>query len=435
MSQRARALRGFAIAAVLLLAASCAPRDAFKVGDEQYTNPADALDALRRKEEGYNAALAKEGDPIKGSILIVLPDRDRVRPLATEQFAKRQKRQPSAAETQFNIEVYEIGLHAGADAIVRSGAFQSATVVEQNDTYKPEPLGADYVLWYRVATVQPNTSGPWLGLWRVRRAGSDAEQGAGADLGTAQGTPRVASFVTSVRDAALRLGGATVAGRNTPSHQAAAGIIGPGFGSGIVIGAQGHVLTNDHVVKNCGGVTVTDSANEPYPATVFAHDAANDLAVVKVEHHWENEAALRENREVRPGEPITITGFPLSGIVGRDMIVTTGTVSALTGLDDDSRYLQMSAPIQPGNSGGPVLDASADVVGVTSMTISGLPMALATGGAVPQNANFAIKTAVVRNFLDAKGIAYRKAAPHREMSAADVADVARKFTVRVECKR
>jgi hypothetical protein len=95
--------------------------------------------------------------------------------------------------------------------------------------------------------------------------------------------------------------------------------------------------------------------------------------------------------------------------------------------------LQVSAPVQPGNSGGPLLDSSGSVIGVVTGTLNGVVLAVATG-TIPQNVNFAIKTAVLRNFLDTNGIGYASAAPKREISPADIGELARRFTVRVECQ-
>ena len=128
------------------------------------------------------------------------------------------------------------------------------------------------------------------------------------------------------------------------------------------------------------------------------------------------------------------TGFPLSGLVSSEMAVTTGSLTALAGLRGDTRQLEFSAPIQPGNSGGPVLDDTGRVVGVTASMLNGLALAAATG-ALPQNVNFAIKAATVREFVEAHQVALDGGAGHPGMNAAAVGDLARGFTVKIECWR
>jgi hypothetical protein len=114
--------------------------------------------------------------------------------------------------------------------------------------------------------------------------------------------------------------------------------------------------------------------------------------------------------------------------------LSVGHVSALAGLGDDSRYLQISAPIQPGNSGGPLLDANGYVVGIVTAKLDALRVAKYTGD-IPQNVNFALKAEVARTFLESKGIPYQKALFYKNLSSADVGDIARPFTVHIECQQ
>jgi hypothetical protein len=93
--------------------------------------------------------------------------------------------------------------------------------------------------------------------------------------------------------------------------------------------------------------------------------------------------------------------------------MTTGNVSALAGLGDDARSFQFTAPIQPGNSGGPLVDASGSVVGIVTSKLSPL-WTVKNIGDLPQNVNFGLKSSVIRDFLKSRGVEYRtsgRAAP------------------------
>ncbi len=107
-------------------------------------------------------------------------------------------------------------------------------------------------------------------------------------------------------------------------------------------------------------------------------------------------------------------------------------MSALAGLRDDTRYLQLTAPVQPGNSGGPLLDLSGNVVGIVSARINALAVAEATG-TLPENINFAIKSGIVRGFLEANQIDYETAQSTDKLDPADVGEVAAKSVVMLEC--
>jgi S1-C subfamily serine protease len=143
--------------------------------------------------------------------------------------------------------------------------------------------------------------------------------------------------------------------------------------------------------------------------------------------------ALRN--DVRVGENIAVYGFPLADRLATAGNFTVGYVSALAGLGDDTSKIQISAPIQPGNSGGPVLDHYGNAVGVIVSTATQALMANASGVA-PQNINFAIKTSIARNFLAANGITADGQQQSKKMDdLADLADRAKSTTVKILCKK
>ena len=122
----------------------------------------------------------------------------------------------------------------------------------------------------------------------------------------------------------------------------------------------------------------------------------------------------------------------MHGVLTSDLNITTGNVSALAGPNNDRRLIQVTAPVQPGNSGGPLLDLAGNIVGVVVSKLNAVKLAELTGD-IPQNVNFAINTDAVRAFLDAQGFPYDTANSDKQLPPADVADLARKFTVLIEC--
>jgi S1-C subfamily serine protease len=119
-----------------------------------------------------------------------------------------------------------------------------------------------------------------------------------------------------------------------------------------------------------------------------------------------------------------------------DFTVTTGIVSSLSGILNDTRYLQISAAVQPGNSGGPLLDTSGQIVGMVAAKLNALQIARATGD-IPENINFAIKTGAIRDFLDNSVVAYETAEPKGEIKGeiktAEIAQAARADTLLISC--
>ena len=205
-------------------------------------------------------------------------------------------------------------------------------------------------------------------------------------------------------------------------------------GSGVVIGEHGEVLTNAHVVNACAQIHVRSAAGDSATAQLIARDEKNDLAVIRSTTPLPSVAAFRDGKSVRAGDAVVALGYPLSGLLATTANLTVGNVSALAGLGDDSRYLQISAPVQAGNSGGPLLDASGHLVGIVTAKLDAALVARFTGD-IPQNVNFALKAEVVRTFLDSKGITYQTARSDQQLSPADVGEIARIFTVQIECQQ
>jgi len=179
-------------------------------------------------------------------------------------------------------------------------------------------------------------------------------------------------------------------------------------GSGIFISESGYILTNDHVIDGCRDIWVRRNGDIGRSDSIIARDAANDLALLMSDGHVPaaEVAAFRNGAPIRAGDSIAAYGFPLAGMLSSSGNVVSGNVTALTGVGDDVRYFQISAPVQPGNSGGPLLDYSGLVIGIVNAKLNDLALAKATGD-LPQNVNFAIKEKVILGFLEAHSIAYR----------------------------
>src|SRR5207244_10950754 len=122
------------------------------------------------------------------------------------------------------------------------------------------------------------------------------------------------------------------------------------------IAREGTVVTNAHVVEGCAKLTIRTVQGTTAPATILAKSGQDDLAVLKSGAPAAAIAPLRTAPAPRAGEAVVAYGFPLSGLLASTGNATTGSISALAGLRNDPRHLQVSAPVQPGNSGGALID-------------------------------------------------------------------------------
>lgn len=208
--------------------------------------------------------------------------------------------------------------------------------------------------------------------------------------------------------------------------------LGTKSGTGIVISSSGHVITNQHVVAGCvGDIQGSLGGEAPVKLRLVSSDETNDLALLQAPNPFKAVASIR-SKPVRSGNSVVAIGYPFHGLLTSDFTVTTGIVSSLSGVMNDTRYLQISAAVQPGNSGGPLLDTTGQVAGVVAAKLDALKFARATGD-IPENINFAIKTGTLRDFLDNSAVDYQTGDAKTEMKTADIAQNARTFTLLISC--
>jgi S1-C subfamily serine protease len=224
-----------------------------------------------------------------------------------------------------------------------------------------------------------------------------------------------------------------VAAKDAPGGNPKSGKTGSYTGTGFVISATGQIITNHHVIDGCiGDIKGNLTGSAPSTLRVVSSDPANDLALLQGPADTFKRFAKIRDRSIRSGDGVTVIGFPFHGLLTSDFTVTTGIVSTLSGIKNDSRFLQISAAVQPGNSGGPLLDSSGQIVGMVAAKLSALAVLRATG-TIPENINFAIKTGAIRDFLDNSVVPYETAAPGPELKTSEIADTARAYTLLISC--
>ncbi len=205
-------------------------------------------------------------------------------------------------------------------------------------------------------------------------------------------------------------------------------------GTGFVV-AEGRVLTNHHVIEACARIFVRSADGRTLPvAERPTSDAQRDLALLRVAGNPGPTLSFRAN-PVRRGESVVTYGFPLAGLLSSGPTLTTGEVSALSGLGDNQTQFQISAPVQQGNSGGPLLDRQGNVVGVIVSKLNAARVAQRTGD-IPQNVNFAVKGTEAVEFLRRNGVTpTMRESPSGERAAAEVGEQAHASTVFIRCER
>ena len=167
-------------------------------------------------------------------------------------------------------------------------------------------------------------------------------------------------------------------------------------GSGFVITSNGVIVTNYHVVDGAKGIDVLINRGgevKTYKAKVVISDKTNDISLLKIDDTTFTRFATLpyavNARILDVGASVFALGYPMSDILGEEIKLTDGLISSKTGYQGDIVTYQISAPIQPGNSGGPLFDQNGNIVGITN---AGVPDA--------QNVGYAIKASYLKNLVD-----------------------------------
>ena len=168
-------------------------------------------------------------------------------------------------------------------------------------------------------------------------------------------------------------------------------------GSGFAITANGYIVTNCHVVEDSSKITLVRDGLE-YPATIVAADESNDIAILKISSST-IPLPLITSRKTKIGNAVYSMGFPNVQLQGLSPKFTSGLISSLTGLRDDPKHFQISVPVQPGNSGGALVDNRGNVIGVVTAKLS-QKAAINTTGTIAENVNYALKSSYVLILLE-----------------------------------
>jgi serine protease Do len=180
-----------------------------------------------------------------------------------------------------------------------------------------------------------------------------------------------------------------------------------GMGSGVIVSADGTILTNAHVVDEAEKITVLLSDNKSFDAKLVGIDKPSDLAVLKIEAQNMPFLTLGNSDTVRVGDIVLAIGNPL----GIGQSVTAGIISAKgrrTGLSDGSfeDFLQTDAPINRGNSGGALVNLSGELIGINSQILAGGPSGgnIGIGFSIPSNMAKSVMEQLLKNGKVSRGM-------------------------------
>lgn len=196
-----------------------------------------------------------------------------------------------------------------------------------------------------------------------------------------------------------------------------------GSGSGFIVGSGREVVTNAHVVNDCSRIEV-----DGVEASIVGSSEEFDLALLRTFAPLQKKIARFSPKPAGLNEDIAVAGYPLAQIL-RGLNITRGSVSSSAGPRGYDAVFQITAPIQPGNSGGPVINSNGEIVGVVVSKLA----PLADGQIIPENVNFAIRGEIAKAFLAMHGMNTEAAQSTRALTPSEAAQELRAISVFVEC--
>jgi len=194
-------------------------------------------------------------------------------------------------------------------------------------------------------------------------------------------------------------------------------------GTAFAVNNNGYFVTNEHVVRNCSSLGIV-MKGEIYPASIYNKNSELDLAIIKTNPSI-SESYIKFSPEIKTGQSITALGYPLVDVLGAEIKVTTGIISSMSGYKGNNNHLGFTAPIQPGNSGGPIVDQYNRLVAVATSALMGEDI---------QNINFAIKVGSLQKFLGDNHIKYELSSSITQIDIPTIVEKSRDYVKLILCK-
>lgn len=208
-----------------------------------------------------------------------------------------------------------------------------------------------------------------------------------------------------------------------------------GNGSGFFVSEDGYIATNYHVIEDATAIEATfqrDGVSESHAATVVLSDKQNDLAILKIDDSFTKMKPLPYNFSTsvkETGSEVFTLGYPIADVMGTEVKYTDGKISSKTGIQGDVTVYQITAPIQPGNSGGPLFDANGSIVGITSS-------ALNKDYFQSENVNYAVKSIYLQSLIDSLPVSIKlqQSAPTANRSITEMVSMFSDYIVLIKVK-
>ena len=265
------------------------------------------------------------------------------------------------------------------DAIEKRRLFTDTVRLVTDAPESASSEGFDYLMYV-------DNPSPTRSQWFLVETATGRKEAINFDGSLLLGPERIRSFLQSMEKAVSRTPAVVVS--DEPARQSSSG-------TGFCIDSAGHVVTAFHVVDGAAAIKLRFQGGDWVKAQVVKHSRTNDIAVLKAETPHDSHLSFADVATQKQADKVFTLGFPVVGLLGEEPKYSEGYISALSGAGGEDTLLQVSLPVQPGNSGGPLLNKDGRIVGMVTSTAAILPFVQVTG-TLPQGITWAIKGSYIR---------------------------------------
>lgn len=371
------------------LLSGCLTQDYFTVGGMTYYSKNEAINKLDQMNSMDLEGIVPISNPIEASALVTINAMERMEDTAIVYNPNKESTKRIYIDylSEFWFKTFKMNY----EALQKRNLFSK--VKFSSDIYPENVKNNDFDYIIYLYNPSPN-----LAQWFIKGKTLTEPQLVNTDMSKPGGPQRLMSWIDSIEK--------TVRGNSTASPSPSPSVTDrnkrqPSYGTGFAVAKNGTIVTAYHVVSGHENISVKFENGEWLPARLIKYSKSNDIAILAIDKNVNEYLKLTDTKKLKQADRVFTMGYPATNVLGTEPKYTEGYVSSLSGIQDEDSLMQVSVPIQPGNSGGPLVNSKGDVVGLITSTAAVNAFYKFTGS-LPQNINWAVKSDYIQLLIDSE---------------------------------